>query len=105
MDGSELEPPKEGPSSLLNELAIMEQASDDILWNAINLSVSPQQRERLIELNAISNERELLSVELNEKEDLLMAHHRAILRRAQAIAVLTLRGHSISDDVLRSSVL
>lgn len=97
--------PVDIPAPIANELAVMQQAKDDALWDAISPSVSPQQRERLVELNAISNERELLPAELNEKQDLLMAHHHSILRRAQAIAILTLRGYSISDDLLRSSVL
>jgi len=93
------------PSNLLNELTTMAKAKDDDLWNAINPSVSPQQRDRLSELNAFGGERELTQAERNEQEALLMEHHRSILRRAQAIAILTMRGYSISDDSLLNSVL
>lgn len=93
------------PTSLLDELDAMKQATDDALWIAINPSVSPQQRERLAELNALGGEQELTPAEYNEQETLLMVHHRSVLRRAKAIAVLTLRGYSISDEQLNQSVI
>jgi len=93
------------PSNLLDEVESMADASDEELWDTINPSVSPQQRERMIELNALGGERELTSDEREEKETLLMEHHRSILRRAKAIAMLTKRGHVVTDEFLQSSCL
>jgi len=90
-------------SSLMNELSTMVEATDDVLWDVINPSVTQQQRDRLNELNAWGGERDLTPVEHDEQETLRMEHHRSILRRAQAIAVLIRRGYSISDDVLQSA--
>jgi len=55
--------------------------------------------------DAIAGERSLSQRELDEQADLLMAHHRSILRRAQAIATLKLRGHVVSDEFLKQTII
>ena len=96
--------PADIPASIANELASMQQMKDQDLWDAIVPSVTSMQQERLSELNKLANERELVLSELNEKEELLIKHHRSVLRRAQAIAILTLRGYTITDDLLLTSI-
>ena len=93
------------PAPISDELASMNLMKDDSLWDAINPSVTPKERQRLEVLNSVSKQRSLSSEELSEQQDLLMAHHHSVLRRAQAIAILTLRGYDISEQQLRETVI
>jgi len=93
------------PEPLAGELAGMHQMKDESLWNAIRPSVTSGQKQRLEALSAIAGERSLSQRELDEQADLLMAHHRSILRRAQAIATLKLRGHVVSDEFLKQTII
>jgi hypothetical protein len=83
------------PSHLANELAAMLLLSDEALWAAMQPSFSPTEQERLCQLNHAGGERDLAQAELIEQEALLIAYHRSVLRRAQAMAILKQRGHSI----------
>jgi len=56
-------------------------------------------------LNDIASQRALSQTEINEQQELLLHHHRSILRRAQAIAVLTSREHVVSDNFLMQTVV
>jgi len=92
------------PAVLAEELAGMRQTKDETLWDALHPSMSAEQQQRLQELNEIADERSLMSSELDEREALLFAYHRSILRRAQAMAILNLRGYNISDELLQQTV-
>lgn len=92
------------PLTLANELASMQQMKDQDLWDAIKPVMTAEQQERLNELNELAGEETLSSSELNEKDDLVMLYHHSVLRRAQAIAILTLRGYTITDDQLVNSL-
>ena len=96
--------PEDIPASIANELASMQQMKDQALWDAIEPSIASKQQRRLAEFNAIADERDLEPSEHNEREELMLQYHRSVLRRAQAIAILTLRGYTITDDILLSSV-
>lgn len=97
--------PADLPPQIANELAIMRQMKDEALWQALSPSITAQEQQRLQELNAVSEQRSLSPDELEEQQVLLEAHHYSVLRRAQAIAILTLRGHTISDELLAQTVL
>lgn len=88
-----------------DELAAMHQMKDTALWDALNPSVTVQQQQRLQTLSTLSGQRPLSQAEINEQEKLLMEHHRSVLRRAQAIAVLSLRGYVVSDEFLRQRIV
>lgn len=90
---------------IVDELAAMRQMKDELLWQAIHPSVTPEQQDRLYKINALATERILSPDEVQEQQTLLTMFHHAVLRRAQAIAILTLRGHVISDDSLMQSVV
>lgn len=92
-------------SPIADELAIMHQMKDETLWEMIPPSVTAQQRKRLEELSEVSEQRPLSPDEIDEQLALLEAHHYSILRRAQAITILTLRGHSVSNELLEQTVL
>lgn len=96
--------PAELPPPLAAELAGMLQAKDELLWAALNPSVTVKQQLRLQELNEVARQRTLTQAEVAEQEHLLMVHHYAVLRRAQAIAILTLRGYHVSDERLQQTV-
>jgi hypothetical protein len=96
--------PTELPAPIADELAIMRQMKDESLWETLPPSVTVQQQKRLEELSVISEQRSLSPEESDEQQALLEAHHHSVLRRAQAIAILTLRGYRISDELLAHTV-
>jgi hypothetical protein len=79
-----------------DDLAAMRLLSDEALWAAAQPSLSPAEQARLQQLNRLAGERPLSTAEQAEHEALLEAYHHAVLRRAQALAILTHRGHSIT---------
>ena len=80
------------------DMASMQQMKDEALWEALHPSVTAKQQQRLQVLN--ENQPNLSVTERDEQQALLTAHHHSVLRRAQALAILTLRGHTISDELL-----
>lgn len=85
------------PSEVADELAAMWQFSDQDLWAVIETTLSPEQETRLNALTTTQGERALTTAEQAELTTLLAEYDRAVLRRAQALALLSLRGHSIPD--------
>ena len=97
--------PSDIPAELADELASMHYDKDEMLWQALRPSINAKQRKRLQELSEQTNERALTPAELEEQNVLLLAHHRSVLRRAQAIAILTLRGYTVSDERLLQTIV
>lgn len=87
--------PPDLPPVLANELAAMNLLSDAALWAATHPSISPAEQQRLQQLNHLAGERTLSEAEAAEQTALLAVYHRSVLRRAQALAILLQRGHSI----------
>ena len=87
------------PDDVADELAAMHLLSDAALQAAAQPSLAPTEQSRLEQLNHIAGERPLTQAELAEQAALLNAYHRSVLRRAQALAVLALRGHPVSPEV------
>jgi hypothetical protein len=83
---------------LANEWAAMHLLSDDALWQATQPVLTQLEQDRLHELNHVAGERDLTEPEKQEQLDLLEVYQQSIVRRSQAIAILKLRGHSISAD-------
>ena len=83
-------------AALADELTAMQLFSDDALIAAVRPSITPAQEARLTQLTSASDSRELSKSEQQEVADLLLAVDRSMLRRAQALALLKLRGHSIN---------
>ncbi|GAB4577503.1 MAG: hypothetical protein Fur0022_02340 [Anaerolineales bacterium] len=80
---------------LASELAAMIWMSDRSLWAATQPTFSPDEQDRLAALNDLNDERTLTRQEETERTRLLAAYDRAVLRRAQAFAILSRRGHRI----------
>ena len=97
--------PPDLSAPMADELAIMHQMKDESLWESVHSSVTAQEQNRLQKLNLVAKERPLSEDERREQQALLQAHHRSVLRRAQGIAILTLRGHTVSDEILRQTVV
>jgi hypothetical protein len=90
--------PADLPDDLANELVAMQMFSDEALWAAAQPSLSPAEQVRLNQLNHAAGERSLTAAEADEQEHLLTAYNRSVLRRAQALAILRQRGHSIQEQ-------
>jgi len=88
-----LPPASDLPEPLADELAGMMWLSDAKLRAATRPTFALQQQKRLHELNDAEDERPLTEVEQAERARLLAEYERSVLRRAQAFAVLTQRGH------------
>ena len=88
------------PRALGEELTAMRLFSDDALWAAANPSISAAEQARLAQLNQLAGERTLTAPEAAEQDSLLKAYDSSVLRRAQALAILSQRGHAITADSL-----
>lgn len=76
-------------------LAAMHLLSDQALWSAAQPALSQAEQHRLRQLNHAAGERDLTAAEGEEQTALLESYHISVLRRAQALAILTQRGHEI----------
>lgn len=92
--------PPDLPDDLAGELAAMRLLSDQALQAATYPSLSPADQERLRQLNHIAGERALTAAESAEQMALLDAYQRAVVRRAQALAILVERGYRIEAGML-----
>jgi len=88
------------PTDLANELAAMHLFSDEALKAAVHPSLSPAEQHRLSQLNHAAGERSLTEAEEAEREHLLTAYRRSILRRAKALAILVQRGHPLPVETV-----
>lgn len=86
------------PPELAEELASMHLLSDDALRAATAPSLSPSEQQRLGQLDHLAGERTLTEAEKAEQKRLLLAYHRSVLRRAQALAILNQRGHPLPTE-------
>lgn len=87
--------PADLPTEIADELGALHLFSDEALWAAAEPSLSPCEERRLNQLNRAAGEQELTPAELAEQQTLIAAYHRSVLRRAQALAILSQRGHRI----------
>lgn len=106
--------PDSVPADLAADFAAMHLLSDQALWSAVHPSLSQAEQHRLRQLNRAAGERDLTAAEAEEQTALLELYHVSVLRRAQALAILTQRGHEIpfraalensADDELLSSTI
>jgi hypothetical protein len=95
--------PEDLPAELADELAAMYLMSDEALLAAVHPSMSRAEQERLAQVSAVAGERPLTAAESAEHEALMAAYHRAVLRRAQAAAILALRGHDAKQILLQTA--
>jgi len=90
-----LPPSPDLPEALADELAEMIWLSDESLWQATVPTFTKEQQERLATLNDLSDDRALTTSEKAEQAELLVAYEQSVLRRAQAFAILSRRGHRL----------
>ena len=83
------------PLSVFADLEAMHLLSDQALQAAAQPSLSPGELHRLRHLNHTAGERSLTQTEEAEQTALLNAYHMSVLRRAQALAILTQWGHEM----------
>lgn len=84
------------PSTLPSDWSALHLMSDKKLWKLFQAPLSDADQTRLHTLNHLAGERTLTESESAEQSALLERYQQAVLRRAQAMAVLKLRGHQIS---------
>lgn len=85
------------PANIVDELTAMQWFSDTALWEATHPTLSEQQQATLSKLSRQQAERPLNEVEQTQMTQLLAEYDRSVLRRAQALALLSLRGHHLAD--------
>lgn len=95
--------PEDLPADLADELAAMHLMSDEALLATVSPSISRAEQERLAQISAVAGERPLTAAESSEHEALMAAYYRSVLRRAQAAAILTLRGHDAKQILLQTA--
>lgn len=84
------------PADIADELAAMRLFSDDALWAATTPSLTSTEEKQLQQLNMTAGNRDLTDAENAEQQRLIDAYQRSVIRRAQALAILAQRGHTIS---------
>ena len=92
------------PADVEAELASFSQLSNDVLWLVARSTLTRQQQEDLAKLNDQAQRRPLTANEQSQRNELITAYDRALVRRAQAALVLKQRGYDLSDPtVLKAS--
>jgi hypothetical protein len=85
------------PPKIANELASMPHLSTEQLWAATHPTLSQAELNRLDTLSAQQKKRTLSTNEQEELNALFAEYDRSVLRRAQALVLLQLRGEVIPD--------
>ena len=85
------------------ELAALSNLSDAALWTIAAERMLPMQQDRLSLLLALNKRVVLSDLEQNELDDLLDSGDRLTLRKAEAAAILTRRGYTVTPVTFRSS--
>ena len=85
------------PPEVADQLAAMRLFSDERLWQAAKSRLSADQQAQLDLLTQKQAESPLTDSEQNTLNQLLAEYDRSVLFRAQALALLALRGHQIPD--------
>jgi hypothetical protein len=85
------------PTALADELAALALFTDEALLAATKSSLSLAQQHRLRQLTEASKTRTLTSAESAELDHLVERYDIAVLRRAQALALLAQRGYSLPE--------
>lgn len=83
------------PSTLPVDWSALHLLSDEALWRLFHTPFPNIEQTRLQTLNHLAGERVLTQAEEAEQTALLEKYQHAVLHRAQAMAVLKLRGHQI----------
>ena len=89
------------PSDLKEELARLETLDDAALRRAARTRLTARESRRLESLHFKLQDRGLTPSEREEEQALLRSYRRAMLLRAQALAVLKQRGRDISPLLVR----
>ncbi len=79
---------------LLSQLRFLDDAG---LWQAACTRLSPEQAERLEQLNLRQQREGLTPDEQQERDQLLRRYEQTMLVRAQAAVLLQERGHDVSE--------
>ncbi|VAW43161.1 hypothetical protein MNBD_CHLOROFLEXI01-1652 [hydrothermal vent metagenome] len=85
------------PDEIEAELDAFSNLSDDVLWLLARSALPQSEQEKLAELNRQAKQRTLTKEEEANREALLDAYNRAMVRRAQAVLLLKVRGFNLSD--------
>jgi Arc/MetJ-type ribon-helix-helix transcriptional regulator len=85
------------PDKIEAELAAFSNLSDDVLWLLARSTLTEAEQEKLAELNHLAKQRSLTEEEGANRDALLDAYNRAMVRRAQAVLLLKAHGYDLSD--------
>jgi hypothetical protein len=95
---AETMPPKAGrPADVADTLTSLGALDDSTLWQLARSRVADEDAARLAELGDKRQRVGLSSDELHEAEELIQRHDRVLVVRAEAAALLKLRGHDVSS--------
>lgn len=96
-----VESPGELPASLTIALTPLALFDDGALWRAARSHLDPQVATELALLNMQQQDEGLLPVEEQRRLLLLRQYERAMLVRAQTVALLKERGHDVAELLQR----
>ncbi|MCP4195652.1 MAG: ribbon-helix-helix protein, CopG family [Proteobacteria bacterium] len=85
------------PDEVEAELAAFSNLSDDVLWMLARSTLAETEQEKLAGLNHLAKQRSLTEEEGANRDALLDAYNRAVVRRAQAVLLLKAHGYDLSD--------
>ncbi|MFN7947707.1 MAG: hypothetical protein U0Z53_20320 [Blastocatellia bacterium] len=87
------------PTEMAGELTAMTYLSDEALWELANSTMAVERQERLTWLLDSQGRGELDETGERELAGLMAEYGRHMLRRSQAVALLTARGYPVPADL------
>ena len=88
------------PDDVEAELAAFHQLSDNLLWLIARTTLTSEEQHELAYLNDEAESRSLNDDEYTQRETLLDAYDRMMIRRAKAASILQSRGYDLSDPTV-----
>ena len=85
------------PAELAEAIDCLESCDDAALWHAARSALTTDERERLEALHVIKQRGELSDAQTKQLAELVLRYERQMLVRAQAMALLKVRGDDVSE--------
>lgn len=91
------------PLDVQTELSVFAGLSNEVLWLLARSTLAEAEQQELARLNNKAQRRLLTEAEQAHQQALIDVYDRVMVRRAQAVALLKLRGFDLSDPTILQS--
>ena len=91
------------PKKIASKLEAMRFFTDNALFAALEPTMSDSEQVRFREINALAKEQSLTQTEIEEQSRLRDNYQFSMIRRAQAMAILTQRGYAVLPETTQEA--